>query len=321
MRIALAQIAPVVLDRDATIAKVVRAIHAAADRGCRLCAFAEALVPAYPVWLSRTDAARFDEPDIKRLHAEYIDQAVDIDPRTLESPHLQPICAAAAARGVSVVIGVIERAADRGRHSLYCARVFIEGRGPSAGRILSVHRKLMPTYEERLSWSPGDGAGLVVHAVDEFTVASLNCWENWMPLARAAIYAQGANLIIPLWPGSDRNTRDITRFIALEARAFVASASALMRSSDIPPHLPSRDAWAGVDELINNGGSGIAAPDGSWLVPPVVDREDILTADLDLRRVLEERQNFDPSGHYARPDVLSLTVDRRRQSAARFLDD
>ncbi len=317
MRVALAQISPVLLDRWRTIERVVSAVEEAGRAGARLIAFGEALVPAYPIWLSRTDAARFDAPDQKRLHALYVDQSVRLEGGEND---LEPVQRAAARHGIAVVLGVAERAADRGGHSLYCSRVFIGGEGDSAGRVLSVHRKLMPTYEERLSWAIGDGAGLVTHRVGEFTVGALNCWENWMPLARAALHAQGENLHVALWPGCERNTRDITRFMALEGRSFVVSVGTIIRERDVPNGVPERNRFTTPGEVFYDGGSCVAGPDGRWVVEPIVGREGVFYAEVDLARVLEERQNFDPSGHYSRPDVLRLTVDRRRQRAARLID-
>lgn len=319
MKVALAQISPVLLDRSRTLAKVVGSVEEAGRRGAGLVAFGETLVPAYPIWLSRTDAARFDAPDQKDLHALYLQQSVRlgvVGGANDSAGDLSEVAAAAKRFSIAVVLGVAERGVDRGDHSIFCSRVFI---GPD-GRVLSVHRKLMPTYEERLSWAAGDGAGLVVHPVGEFTVGALNCWENWMPLARTALYAQGENLHVALWPGCQRNTQDITRFIAFESRSFVLSVSSIIRDQDIPPNLPSRPAYSAEGEIHYDGGSCIANPDGTWLIPPIVDREELIFADLDLARVHEERQNFDPTGHYSRPDVLQLTVDRRRQRAATFLD-
>ena len=307
MRVAIAQIAPVFLDRRETTDKVVRAIDEAASSGAELITFGETLLPAYPLWLSKTGGAAFNDADQKRIHGEYLAQAV-----TIEDGHLSPICKASQEHGATVVIGVAERPRDRG-HTVFCSRVIIH-----RGEVVSVHRKLMPTYEERLAWGIGDGAGLTTHRIGDFTLSSLNCWENWMPLARAALYAQGADLHVAIWPGCARLTRDITRFIALESRSFVVSASALIREQDLPASTPMRDRIAAKGEVLYDGGSCIASPDGSWLVEPVVGREELIFADLDHARILEERQNFDPAGHYARPDVLHLTVDRRRQGTASF---
>lgn len=305
MRLAIAQLAPIFLDRARTLAKAADAVRAASAKGASLVAFGETFVPAYPFWLSRTDGARFDSEDQKELHAIYLDQAV-----TIERGDLAPLCDAARASNIAVIVGVAERPRDRG-HTIYCSRVFID----AAGEVCSVHRKLMPTYEERLSWGIGDGSGLVAHAVGEFTVGALNCWENWMPLARAALYAQGEDLHVALWPGCARLTSDITRFIAKESRSFVVSAGVLLRESDIPANIPHRARMCPTrGETIYDGGSCIAAPDGSWVVEPIVNREEIIVAEIDHALVRGERQNFDPAGHYARPDVLRLTVNRRRQT-------
>jgi nitrilase len=312
LKLAIAQISPVFLDRDATVAKVAGRVREVGQIGCRLVVFGEALVPAYPLWLCRTDGARFDDPDQKRLHARYLEQAV-----VPQEGHLDPVRDAARAGGLTVVLGVAERASDRGGHTVYCSLVIIDDRG----HIASVHRKLMPTYEERLAWGIGDGAGLVTHRLGDFTLGALNCWENWMPLARAALYAAGEDLHVALWPGCERLTRDISRFIALEGRSFVVSACALIREADIPPDVPLREKMVRPGETIYDGGSCISAPDGQWVVEPVVGREKLIVAELDPEMVRRERQNFDPAGHYARPDVLRLIVDRRRQAGAQFVTD
>ncbi|MFK7961531.1 MAG: carbon-nitrogen hydrolase family protein [Phycisphaerales bacterium] len=311
IKVGIGQIAPVFLDRAATLARVVELIREASANGCRLVTFGEALVPGYPMWLGRTGGAAWDDPRQKAIHARYIREAV-----TIEDGHLEPVQAACRETGVWVVLGVIERPRDRGQ-SLYCSCVTIDG----AGQVASVHRKLMPTYEERLVWGVGDGAGLVVHGLDSFTLGSLNCWENWMPLPRASLQAQGETLHVAIWPGCVHNTADITRFIAREGRSYVISASSLLRATDLPSDVPHRDAIVrDAGELIHNGGSAIAGPDGEWVVEPVAEQEGLITAVIDPVRVREERQNFDPSGHYARPEILQLRVTRERHQAVVFED-
>ncbi|MFU8827854.1 MAG: carbon-nitrogen hydrolase family protein [Phycisphaerales bacterium] len=311
MRIAIGQISPIFLDRAATLEKVMQQISEAADAGASLVAFGETLVPAYPLWLSRTGGARFDDADQKTLHAMYLREAVNI-----ERGDLRAVCDLCAQRKIAVVLGVAELGSDRGGYTIYCSAVFIG----ADGTIGSVHRKLMPTYEERLAWGIGDGHGLRVHRVGPFTVGALNCWENWMPLARIALHSQGENLHIALWPGCERLTRDITRFAAMEGRSFVLSASSIIREQDIPAGVPLRDRMVEPGETVYDGGSCIAGPDGSWVVEPVVGEERLIVAELDPELVRCERQNFDPSGHYARPDVLRLEVDRRRQVGALYLE-
>lgn len=311
LTVALAQIAPVWLDRDRTLAKVHDEVGRAADRGAALVAFGEALVPGYPWWLEHTGGARFDDPLQKELYAHYLDQGVEPD------VHLRTLAELAKDRGIAIVLGCMERARDRGGHSLYCALVTIG----KDGAIRPTHRKLVPTHEERLVWAPGDGHGLACHALPPFTVGGLNCWENWLPLARAALCADGEDLHVALWPGNRRNTEDLTRYLAREGRSFVLSVSGLMRRSDVPPHVPHAEKLrAALPEVCGDGGSCIAAPDGSWLVPPIVDVESLLVAELDHAFVRRERHNFDPAGHYARPEILHLELDRTRHRTLRVRD-
>jgi nitrilase len=174
---------------------------------------------------------------------------------------------------------------------------------------------LQPTYEERLTWAPGDGHGLQVHPLKQFTVGGLNCWENWMPLSRTSLYGLGENLHIAVWPGTDTNTRDITRFIAKESRSFVISVSSMMQVSDFPNDTPHLDLiLKNAPDVLANGGSCIAGPNGEWVTEPVINKEDLIIETIDFNRVLEERQNFDPVGHYSRPDVTKLILNRERQS-------
>ena len=313
LRVGLAQIAPVFLDRAATLSRVEAAIHEAAAAGCGLVCFGESLVPAYPFWLSLTHGSRFDDPMQKALHARYLREAVQV-----ERGDLDAVRACAKTHGICVYLGIAERPADRGGHSIYCTLVYID----AEGEIHSRHRKLQPTYEERLAWAPGDGHGLRTHDCGPFTIGGLNCWENWMPLPRAALHAQGENLHVAVWPGAVRNTRDITRFLAVEGRSYVVSVSGVLRVEDIPEDVPHRAAFVAsvASDDIADGGSCVAGPDGNWVLEPVRGERGVFVVELDLARVREERQNFDVSGHYSRPDVLRLEVDRRRQRAATFRD-
>lgn len=313
LTICLAQISPVWLDKEATIEKVVRYIAQAAAQDGDLVIFGEALLPGYPFWVDLTGGAEFDSDKQKAFFAHYVRNAIDIDAGDLKS-----ICEAACKHGIAVYLGTIERPQDRTGMSVYCSMVYIN----EQGLVQSIHRKLMPTYEERLVWSPGDGHGLVTHSLGNFKVGGLNCWENWMPLPRAALYAQGETLHVAIWPGSVRNTEDITPFLAKEGRSYSAAVSGLMPIDDIPNNVPFYDdiiaAVAGT-EFLANGGSCLCDPRGEFLIEPQIGVEGVFSAQVDLERVREERQNFDPAGHYSRPDVTQLVLNRARQST--LLDD
>lgn len=306
LRVGMAQISPVWLDKKKTIAKIIFQINEAADKECELLVFGEGLLPGYPFWLGLTRATEFDSKMQKEMHAHYVRNAIQI-----EAGELDDITRICRDRKISVYLGLIERPLNRGGHSLYCSLVYID----SNGEIRSVHRKLQPTYDERLTWSPGDGNGLQVHPLKKFTVGGLNCWENWMPLPRTALYGLGEDLHIAVWPGSDHNTRDITRFIARESRSFVISVSSLMNKKDFPDDTPYLDEiLQDCPDVLANGGSCIAGPDGEWIIEPQIGKEGLIIQDIDFNRVLEERQNFDVVGHYSRPDVTRLIVNRERQS-------
>ena len=312
LKVALAQISPVWLDKKQTLQKIKNTIEAASKEKAELIVFGEALLPGYPFWIGLTNGATWNSSVQKEIHAHYVQNSI-----TIEKGELASICNLAKEHHMAIYLGIIERAQNRGGHSIYASLVYIN----QDGVIKSVHRKLQPTYDERLTWAPGDGHGLQVHPLKNFTVGGLNCWENWMPLPRAALYGQGEDLHVAVWPGSDHNTKDITRFIARESRSFVISASSLMQKSNFPKETPhfGKIIKNAPDTLVN-GGSCIAGPDGEWILEPVINKEGIFYETLDFSRVLEERQNFDVAGHYSRPDITKLHVNRDRQSTVSFED-
>lgn len=312
LKVGLAQIAPIWLNKTETIKKVADYIEKAGSEKCDLVTFGEAIIPGYPFWLELTDGAKFNSKLQKEMHAHYMQQAIQI-----ENGDLELIQKACLNNSIATIVGTIELAANRGNHSIYCSLVYID----KQGEIQNVHRKLMPTYEERLSWAQGDGYGLRVQKLGAFTVGALNCWENWMPLSRTALYGMGEDLHVAIWPGGLHNTFDLTKFIAKESRSYVISVSGIFRKQDITSDLPHADFIRNnCKDMHANGGSCLVGPDGKFIIEPVVDKEVLLTTEIDHLRVLEERQNFDPTGHYSRPDVTQLTVNRERQSVVKLKD-
>lgn len=312
LKVGLAQMSPVWLNKEKTIEKVIDFISQAGAKQCDLVVFGEGILSGYPFWLSLTNATEFNSTVQKELFAHYVRNSIQI-----ESGDLDGVCKLAKELKIAIYLGIIERAQNRGGHSLYASLVYIN----KEGEIKSVHRKLQPTFDERLVWSPGDGNGLQVHPLKQFSVGGLNCWENWMPLPRTALYGLGENLHIAVWPGSDHNTRDISRFIARESRSFVVSVSGLMRIEDFPKDTPHLELiLKNAPEIMANGGSCVAGPDGEWLMEPIIGKEELFIKDLDFNRVLEERHNFDVVGHYSRPDVTKLSVNRERQSILNIVE-
>jgi nitrilase len=278
----------------------------AARAGARLIAFPESWIPGYPAWLDCCrDVALWDHAPVKAVFARMAEHSVAVEGEAGDA--LRAIARAAEA---TLVIGVTERVPDGpGRGTLYNALLTL---GPD-GALLNHHRKLVPTYTERLVWGQGDARGLRAAATPAGRVGGLICWEHWMPLARQALHDSGEDVHVAVWPTVHERHQLASRHFALEGRCFVLAAGALMRASSLPPELePHPDRVHTGDDWVLRGGSAVIAPDGSYLVEPVWEREAILTAELDLRRVREESMTLDVTGHYHRPDLFDFSV--RQQS-------
>jgi nitrilase len=296
---AAVQAAPVFLDRDATVDKACRLVGEAAAGGAGLVVFPETFVPTYPDWVWRSTPWGPGPGWFGRL----LDQAVVVPSAATEA-----LGEAARRAGVYVSIGVNER--DQVGSTLYNTQLYL---GPD-GALLGKHRKLMPTGGERLVWGMGDGSTLPVFDTPFGRLGGLICWENYMPLARYALYAKGVDIwAAPTWDTSDVWVPTL-RHIAKEGRMYVIGVAPLLRGSDVPADLPGRDElYGGEEDWLSRGLSTIVGPRGEILAGPLVEQEGILYAELDAARARTARMEFDPVGHYARPDVFRLVVDTRRR--------
>lgn len=305
MTVAAVQVAPAFLDRDATTEKAVGLIHEAAADGARLIAFPEAFVPAYPDWAWRCSPG---SELASRWYERLFDQAV-----TVPGPSIDLVAEAARETGAYVAMGINER--DRG--TLYNTVVWF---GPD-GRIALKHRKVMPTGAERLVWGMGDGSTLTVLDTPIGRLGGLICWENYMPLARYALYAQGIDIYVaPTWDNSDVWVPTL-RHIAKEGRCHVVGVNFCLRGSDVPAALVGRDdLYGGDDDWMARGNSCVVGPEGEVLAGPLVGEEGIVSVEIDVAAARTSRRLFDPIGHYARPDIFRLDVDRRPRSPATFTD-
>ena len=291
--IAAIQATPVFLDRDATIEKMGRLAKEAAANGAALAVFPEAFVPTYPDWVWRTTP--WADGD---WYARLAEQSVDVP-----GPACDAIGAIAAEHGIYLAAGVNERAGG----TIYNTLLYF---GPG-GALLAKHRKLMPTGGERLVWGQGDGSTLSVIDTPFGRVGGLICWENYMPLARAAMYEQGIDVwLAPTWDNSDVWVPSM-RHIAREGRCYVVGVNSCLRGSDVPADLPGRDdIYGGDDDWMSRGNTVIVDPRGDVLAGPIAQQEGILYAEIDLAAVRASRRQFDVVGHYARPDVFHLRVNR-----------
>ncbi len=300
VRVAVVQASPVLLDRDATCAKACRLIEDAARQDAQLILFPEAFVPAYPRGLGFGTVVGDRSAAGRRAFARYWDNAVDVP-----GPLTDAIGAAAERAAAYVALGVIERASPSRGSTLYCTLLYF---GPD-GRLLGKHRKLKPTGAERLIWGEGDGSTLTSIATEYGTLGGLICWENYMPLARTAMYAQGVELYLAPTADARDSWQATIQHIACEGRCFVLSCNQFVARADVP--VDWEDIGPG-PEVLCRGGSAIVDPLGRYVAGPLYDAEGTLFADLDLDLITQARYDFDVVGHYARPDVFHLLVDGER---------
>ncbi len=302
VRAAVVQAAPCLFDREASIDKVCCLAAEAASQGAALILFPEAFVPAYPRGFSFGAVVGSRSAEGRRLWERDWANAVEGP-----GPGTDRLGEAARQANTYLAVGVIERDTDNSRGTLYCTLLYF---GPD-GTLLGKHRKLKPTASERLIWGEGDGSTLTVLETPLGRLGGLICWENYMPLARAALYQKGLDLYLAPTADSRETWQATLRHIACEGRCFVLGCNQFVTRSMYPADLPCIEELAGQPEVMCRGGSAVYSPMGECLAGPLYDQEGILLADLDLAEIARSRFDFDVTGHYARPDVFQLVVNER----------
>jgi len=297
-KIAAVQAAPVYLDRDATVDKACGLISEAGRNGARIVVFPESFIPAYPDWVWAVPPGA--EAVLNGLYAELLANAVEIP-----SAATQRLCRAAKRAKTYVVMGMTERNTEASGASLYNTLLYIDAQG----NILGKHRKLVPTGGERLVWAQGDGSTLQVYDTPFGKLGGLICWENYMPLARYAMYAWGTQIYVAATWDRGEPWLSTLRHIAKEGRVYVVGCCIVERVDDIPEQFPFRESFRAVGrEWVNVGDSAIINPDGEFIAGPLHEEEGILYAEVDPAQMRGPKWMLDVAGHYARPDVFELIV-------------
>ncbi len=289
-------------DVTAALEATAAGVRHAREAGASLVAFPETWIPGYPAWLDHCrDVALWDHEPVKRLYREMAERAVAVP-----GPVSQKLAEIAGDSHVTLVVGVTERVdVGPGQGTLFNALLTY---GPG-GELLNHHRKLVPTFSERMVWGPGDGAGLRTVDTECGRIGGLICWEHWMPLARQALHAAGEDIHIAAWPWAHDLLQVASRHYAFEGRCFVLVCGGLMRADDLPSDLERRpDMPSPASPFVLRGGSAIIGPDGHYLIEPVLDEPRVLVATLDLGRRREEQMTLDVTGHYARSDVFDFSL-------------
>ncbi len=310
-KIAVIQKPPVLLNLQATIERAVQSIAEVARQGAKLAVFPEAYLPGYPTWVWRLKPGG-DMALSGAIHERLRSNAVDID-----GGGLAPITEAAAEHGITIVCGMNEIDRRYSGSTLFNTVVVI---GPD-GKLLNRHRKLLPTNPERMVWGRGDASGLRVVDTPVGRIGCLLCWENYMPLARYALYAQNIEVLVaPTWDCGD-GWQATMRHIAREGGCWVVGLATALHAGDVPQDFPERDRlFANKDEWLCDGDAVVYEPFGGPLAGPLHRKPDVLYAEIDAARAARARRSLDVAGHYARPDIFSLTVNRAVMPPVAFSD-
>lgn len=308
-RVAVVQAEPHFFDTPAAVREVVTQTAVAAEGGARLVVFPEAYIGGYPWGLAFGTAVGGRSPEGRRVWQRYHEAAIAVP-----GAETRELAQAARDHGVWLAVGVVERDTTHSGGTLFCTILYFS----PDGQLVAKHRKLKPTAAERLIWGEGDGSTMPVVDTPMGRVGGLICWENYMPLARMAMYGKGVELYLA--PTADARARwqATLQHIALEGRCFVLGCNQYVTCSMYPEDLETRDELLRWPEVLCRGGSAVYAPDGSCVAGPLFDAAGILYADLDPGEIVRGKFDFDVTGHYARPDVFRFGVDETPRSAVDY---
>lgn len=298
-RIYIVQRAPALLDLNTGTHNAIDEISLAAKRGAKLVVFPETWLGGYPAWVF--GLAGWNDAEARHWFAMLATHSAVVD-----GPHIQAICSAAREHDVTVVLGFNERARPASA-TLFNSALTIG----NDGRILGVHRKLLPTHTERLIWTPGDAAGLVVHDTPAGRVGSMVCWEHFHPIIRQTLHADDEQIHVALWPDMTTPHEIASRHYAIEGRCFVVSAATYLPENAVPEELRAAFAKGVGSDPWFPGGSSVIGPDGEYRVAPAYGSEPVI-ADINLVEALEYKHDLDVVGHYNRFDIFHFSVNRHR---------
>ena len=312
LKAAVVQQAPLLFDRETSVDRACACIREAGANGADLVLLPEAFIPGYPRGLGFGMVVGSRSPEGRSLWARYWESAVAIpDPAT------EALGQAAAEAGVFAAVGVIERDQTFGRGTLYCTLVYFN----PAGELMGRHRKLKPTASERLIWGEGDGSTMPVFETGIGRLGGLICWENYMPLARMALYGKGVQLYLAPTADSRETWQATLRHIACEGRCFVLGCNQFVTKDMYPEDLRESEELAGLPHTVCPGGSVIISPLGEVLTGPLYDSSGILYATLDMAETVKGKLDFDVAGHYARPDIFELRVNDQPLEPVRYASE
>jgi len=306
IKVGLAQYAPVHFNKEATLQKLIAIIEDAANQNVQLLAVGETWLSGYPAWLDySTNISQWDAPEMKEAFIKMFESSV-----VVPGPETSTIGKLAAEHNMGIVLGINERVDDGpGNGTIYNSVLIFN----EHGKLAVHHRKLMPTFTEKLLYGLGNGDGLEATPIHGARVGALICWEHWMPLTRQAMHNSGEDIHIALWPNVHEMLQLSSKHYAFEGRTFVLAVGQIMKAADVPNGIELTSDKKEQGSLLLHGGSCVVGPDGKFIIEPVFEKEKLIISELEISSVYGERMALDTSGHYSRPDVFKFKVRKSKK--------